>query len=317
MRILITGVTGFAGCHLLSFLGETKLGKLRIVGLSRRGKFLPGFEHLSRTIRLERDDLQSVGHLLKLLRAEKPDRIFHFAGYTDAARSFREPAAAWQGNWRTAFTLFRAIQRWGARPRVLVASSAAVYGNSVDAVTEESTLLPVSPYGVSKAAADLLAGQAFLSDGIPTVRARLFNVCGPGLPSTFALGAFVSQIVAIERGQRPPVLKVGDLTAERDYLPIRVVVRAYWDLVEKGVPGDAYNLASGKTYPMRQLLNQMLKLANQSIQIEPDPSRLRGTEVMRSNVDVSKLRRAIGWRPSLAVRQDLQEMLEHARWHQR
>jgi GDP-4-dehydro-6-deoxy-D-mannose reductase len=239
MKILITGVTGFAGCHLVSWLSQRQGSAVELFGVSRRGRWPAGFKQLKKCLRVLRFDWSSPRPLATLLRDLKPEAIFHLAGDTNVAGSFRAPSLAWKANWRTTFFLFEALRAWGGRPRVLLASSGAVYGQAEEVVTEQTELRPNSPYGASKAAADLLAGQVWRSDGIPTIRARLFNVCGPGLPPTLALGSFVQQIVAIERGRARPVLQTGKLSTARDYLHIRDVVRCYVELLQKGASRPA------------------------------------------------------------------------------
>lgn len=313
MKTLITGATGFAGSHFLERCRARGDEASGLVGLSRTGDWLPGFRDLRAYVRLRRFDWTSVARLKAILKQEQPDRILHLAGYTDPAGSFRDPAAAWEGNWRTTFTLLEAIKSWGGRPRALFASSGAVYGQADGRITESAELRPNSPYGASKAAADLLCHQVWKSDGLHIIRARLFNVSGPGLPDTLALGQFVRQIVAIERGEQEPALKLGDLSAERDFLDIRDALAAFEALMEHGEPGAAYNVASGVSQPMRRLVEQLLKLSTKRISIAQDPARMRPAETKKLQVEIGKLARTTGWRPQIDLAASLAEMLEAAR----
>lgn len=311
MRILVTGANGFAGVHLLERLRREPA--LELLGWSRSGQWLPGFADLEDAARLERIDWTDQADLRSRLLEFQPEAIFHLAGYSNPAASFREPEAAWAGNWHLTFRLLTALVDIGLKPRVLLASSGAIYGEAVGTITESTELRPGSPYATSKAAADLMAYQMHRSHGLPIIRARLFNVCGPGLPATFALGEFTRQLVAIERGEQEPILKHGNLEAERDYLDIRDVAEAYWQLLQHGQPGEAYNLARGEAQPMRYYLDLLAKECRRPVRTESEAARLRPTETRRLQVETLKLRATISWQPRIDILVSLREQLEFAR----
>src|SRR5436309_1939959 len=203
MRILLTGATGFAGSHL----AEALLCKpdVRLCGLSRRGEWPADQRHLADRVELRGVDLCDGAAVGQVLREVEPEQIFHVAGYAHVGRSFHEPDAAWAGN--------LAATRWGGKPRVLFVGSGLVYGDSDDPETprhEELLLRPNSPYAASKSAADLLSYQFTRDPGLHIVVARPFNHIGPRQAPDFAVASFARQVVAIERGEKSPVLETGN-----------------------------------------------------------------------------------------------------------
>src|ERR1700722_19145116 len=242
MRILVTGVTGFAGGHLAEALlarGAT------VVGVSRVGTWPPALLHLSGRVELRACDLCDDAALESLLREVRPERVCHLAGYARTGRSFDEPDAAWDGNLSTTRRLYDAVARWGGRPRILFIGSGLIYGSNAkdDRPPDElAPLRPGSPYAASKAAADLVSYQVFCAPGLDVVRARPFNHVGPRQDPEFAVAHFARQVVAIERGRQPPVLETGDLRPLRDLTDVRDTVAAYLLLLDKGRAGEAYNV---------------------------------------------------------------------------
>jgi GDP-4-dehydro-6-deoxy-D-mannose reductase len=178
---------------------------------------------------------------------------------------------------------------------------------------EDSPLRPVSPYGVSKAAADLLGCQYALSAGLDIVRVRPFNHIGPRQVPDFAVPSFARQLAEIQRGTRPPVLETGGLSAERDLTDVRDVVRAYLLLMKHGRTGEAYNVASGVSRTMQSVLDELIGLAGVQAEVRTRGDLLRPTEPMRMNVSIAKLRRETGWEPRVTFEQSLRDILEYWR----
>src|SRR5581483_3300721 len=201
MRNLITGVTGFAGGHLAEALlarGEV------VVGVSRRAAWPQGWGHLAGAFELRACDVADGAAVEAVLRAVRPERIYHLAGYAQTARSFQEPDAAWAGNLGATRALYEAVERWGGRPRVLFVGSGLVYGEADESCRlfdEECLLRPTSPYAASKAAADLVSYQFARAPGLDIVRARPFNHIGPGQSPGFAVPDFCRQVAAMTLGR--------------------------------------------------------------------------------------------------------------------
>jgi GDP-4-dehydro-6-deoxy-D-mannose reductase len=202
MRVLVTGITGFAGSHLAEAL--LAQGGVTLYGVSRRGQWAAPWQHLAGRVTLCRCDLGDRSAIDAVLREAKPDRIFHLAGYPHPGKSLNEPEAAWSGNLTATRVLYEAITTWGGRPRVVYVSSGMIYGDtdSPDQSFDETCLLrPLTPYAASKAAADLVSYQVARTQGLDIVRARPFNHIGPGQSSQFAVAHFTKQVAAIERGR--------------------------------------------------------------------------------------------------------------------
>lgn len=177
-------------------------------------------------------------------------------------------------------------------------------------IDEETPFRPNNPYGVSKVAQDMMALQYWLSHRLPTIRARSFNNIGPGQSDDFAASAFARQIAEIEIGQRPPVVTVGNLDAQRDFTDVRDVVRAYWALITSGVVGQVYNVGRGQAHPVRWLLETLLTLTPVQVEVKIDSTRLRPSDVPVSLCDNRRLVEATGWQPRVEIQQSLQDLLD-------
>ncbi len=315
MRVLITGTTGFVGSHLCRMLAAR--GGVELFGLSLQESWPAGFADLEAGVRLFPGDLCDGETVDTTLREVQPDQVYHLAGYADVGRSFQEAEVAWSGNLTATRSLYDAILRWGGRPRVLYVSSGMVYGESEHSqrpLDESAPLRPESPYAASKAAADLASYQYARCHELPIVRVRPFNHIGPAQSPRFAIAHFAHQIALIERGDQPPVLHVGNLWAERDFTDVRDVARAYALLLERGVPGEVYNLGSGRTFSIKTCLDRLLALSRVEIAIETDPALVRKVETATMQVDIRALQRATSWAPAYSIDQTLADTLNY--WRQ-
>lgn len=309
MRLLVTGATGFVGRHLVDLLIAE--GSHRLAGLARSGAATPD-------IPLHLLDLTTTDAVASVLRDLQPEGIFHLAGYANTSLSFREPAETWRQNLEATLSLYRAVEAWGGRPRILFVSSGAVYGDALQSgacCDEYMELLPNSPYAASKAAADLASFQAYCHPGLPIVRVRPFNQFGPGQTSAYAVSAFAEQIARIESGQQPPILKTGNLDAERDLTDVRDMVRAYLLLWEKGQPGEVYNAGRGEAVSMKSVVGQLLALTPREIHLQIEGERLRPTELATMRIKIDKLQRTTGWKPERSLSDSLRDVLDD--WRRR
>ncbi len=316
MRILVTGVTGFAGGHLVEALlagGQTELH-----GTSRRGEWPGSLRHLSGAVRLHACDLCDGAGVEALLRDVRPEQIYHLAGYAGAGQSLREPDAAWAGNLAATRTIFDAVHAWGGRPRILYVSSGLIYGDPEfpdQAQHERLPLCPTSPYATSKAAADLLSYQVTRVPGLEVVRVRPFNHIGPRQALGYAIADWAHQVAAIERGVQPPVLQTGNLTSRRDLTDVRDMVRAYVLLMEQGKSGDVFNVGTGTARPMQEFLDQLLALSPATIEVRQASGLVRQAETTVIRADASRLRAATGWAPSFDLPRTLADTLAYWRNH--
>ncbi len=269
-------------------------------------------------LKLVAANLSDPAEVQALVAACWPDRIYHLAGLAFVGDSWNSPWQTLEANLRPQVNLFQAVLALRLETRCLVVGSSEAYGRVPPAalpVDETCPFRPDNPYGVSKAAQDLLALQYFQSHGLPVVRVRPFNHIGPRQNRRFVAPAFASQIAAIEAGRQPPVIKVGNLSAERDMTDVRDIVRGYCLALEQGVPGDVYNLGAGRTYTMQALLDCLLSFTAAAIRVEVDPARLRPTDAPALVCNRARLQAATGWQPGIPFEQSLKDLLEYERTH--
>jgi GDP-4-dehydro-6-deoxy-D-mannose reductase len=314
MRILVTGVTGFVGGHLAEALLAD--GGAEVRGLARGPHWPPELQHLAGRVELHAVDLTDRMSVEAILRAVRPEQIYHLAGYAHAGQSFREPDAAWAGNLSATRALYDAVAAWGGGPRVLAVTSGLVYGvnERPDRPCDENTpLRPENPYAASKAAADLLGYQVTRWPGLDVVRVRPFNQIGPRQSPQFAVGSFARQLARIERGLDPPRLEVGDLSSARDLTDVRDMVEAHRRLMESGRKGETYNAGSGVAVRIADVLEELRGLSPARVEVVTAADRLRPADAAVLTADTAKLRQATGWQPRHTLRQTLRDTLDHWR----
>lgn len=313
MRILITGITGFVGGHLTELLAAE--GGHTVAGLSRHAVWPAQLVHLAGVANLYPAELADGPAVERVIREVRPDWVFHLAGYANPGKSFREPAACWADNLTATQSLYDAVARSGLSCRVLFASTGLVYGDpdGPGLVTESAVLKPASPYAASKAAADLMSYQYTRSPGLDIVRVRLFNQIGPRQPADYAVANFARQIAAAEAGKQEPVIRTGDLSAERDLTDVRDMVTACRLLIERGAKGEAYNAGRGRTWKIADVLAALVARAKVPVEVvsQPEPGRKADTAVTRA--DPAKLRRATGWEPRYELDRTLSDVLGYWR----
>jgi GDP-4-dehydro-6-deoxy-D-mannose reductase len=242
--------------------------------------------------------------------------IFHLAAQSNVPRSFEDPAATLTTNVIAQLHLFQAVLRLRQNPLLLIVGSNEMYGHVEPEelpLTEETPLRPVNPYAVSKAAQDLLAYQYHASHQLRTIRLRPFNHIGPRQSEQFVVSSFAAQIARIEAGQQAPVIRVGNLAAERDFTDVRDMVRAYALAAHHGRVALAYNIGSGHSVSIRWLLDTLLTFSTCDIAIEPDPARMRPSDVPRVLSDSRRFREHTGWAPQITLEQTLFDVLEYWR----
>lgn len=312
MRVLITGINGFVGGHLAEHL--LAIGGWDVWGLARQLSIaLPA---LQGRIEFVRAELRSFDQVASALERVRPEVIFHCAAQSNVPRSFDDPIDTLQSNIFAQLNLFQAVLRLHQNPLMLIITSNEIYGNvrPEELPLDEATpLRPVNPYAVSKAAQDLLAYQYHVSHRLRTIRLRPFNHIGPRQSEQFVASAFGAQIARIEAGLQEPLLRVGNLTAERDFTDVRDVVRAYALAARHGQVGLAYNIGSGRCVSIRWLLDTLLAFCERDIAVEPDPSRARPADVPRVLSESSRFREHTGWEPQLPLEQTLYDILEYWR----
>jgi GDP-4-dehydro-6-deoxy-D-mannose reductase len=296
VRSLVTGGKGFVGSWLTAFLAEL------------------GDEVIAIDHEVDVTDAQAVR--AAVLDAA-PEALYHLAGRTHVGRSWAEPSAVFQVNATGTLHVLEAARACDPMPRVLLVSSAEVYGTVEESalpVGEDAGLAPVTPYAASKVAAEFLGVQAHLAHGLPVIRVRPFNHVGPGQPTGFVVPSFAERIVeARRRGVRS--LPVGNLSARRDLTDVRDVVRAYRLLVDRAPAGEVYNVCSGRAVSVESVAHRMLELAGIELELVTDPELARPVDVPVMRGDPAKLEAATGWRPEIDLDRTLGDVLEE--WESR
>jgi GDP-4-dehydro-6-deoxy-D-mannose reductase len=309
MRTLITGINGFVGGHLAEWL--LHLGGWDIWGVSRT---LPlGLAHLNDDVRPVQADLRDAEAVRQVIEQVRPEVVFHLAGQTFVPESFSHPADTLTTNILAQLHIFLALIELELPCRVLVAGSNEEYGpiRPEDVPVDEDTpLRPASPYGVSKVAQDMLALQYHQSHQLDVVRVRPFNHIGPRQSERFVASSFAAQIARIEQGQQPPVLRVGNLSARRDFTDVRDMVRAYVLAVETGEAGQVYNIGSGTPVAIQDLLDRLLAASSAMVEVQTDPARMRPVDIPTVACDARSFRERTGWQPQIDLDQTLRDILD-------
>lgn len=311
-KILITGITGFAGSFLAEHLAASDN---EIHGTYQSETSLRNLDAVKEKVQVHQVDLVNTEKVLALITQVQPQELYHLAALTSPAASFQQPAETITNNISAQLNIFNGLKHNGlTQTRVLVTSSAEVYGkiDPENIPTDEATpLRPVTPYAVSKIAQDYLGLQYFLSDHISVIRIRPFNHTGPRQSPQFAVAAFAKQIAEIEKGKQEPVVKVGNLEAKRDVTDVRDMVKAYALAMEKATPGEVYNIGQDSSHTMQSILDTLLSLSSKEIRVEQDPQRVRPSEIPELLCNSSKFKAATGWKPEIPLEQTLKDTLEY------
>jgi len=309
VRLLVTGAGGFVGGHLVDYLHaeqpEVEVHGVVIPHGSVSWRAASG----ARVLEADLNDPLAAAAVVEEVR---PDRIIHLAGQSSVHLSWLDPAGTLRTNVLGIVHLLDAARARGLRPAVLVVGSAEEYGKAAPEempLREDAPLRPASPYAVSKVAQGALALLYGPAGGMRVVLTRTFHHTGPGRGEAFAESSFARQLAEIEAGLRPPVLKVGNLEAVRDFADVRDVVRAYWMLLDGGEGGTAYNVCTGRGRRIRDLLDVLLAASGARVEVRVDPDRLRPSDVPTQVGDPSRLRAATGWEPRLPIERTLGDLL--------
>ena len=316
MRVLITGITGFVGSHM----AEYALAKgAQVFGSTRWRSKTENIEHLRSKVTFIESDLRDLSSVRALLETSVPDYVVHLAAQSFVGVSWHAPAETLTTNIISQVNLLEALRGLKMSPRFLAVGSSEEYGLVLEdevPIKETNPLRPLSPYAVSKVTQDMMAYQYFKSYGLPIIRTRAFNHEGPRRGDVFVTSNFARQVAEIEAGLREPVVYVGDLTPRRDYSDVRDIVRGYWLLLERGEPGEVYNLCSGRSWSIQQVLDFVLNLSTvKGITVKTDPARLRPSDVMILEGDPTKMHKATGWKVEIPFERTLTELLDY--WRQR
>jgi GDP-4-dehydro-6-deoxy-D-mannose reductase len=318
LRVLITGITGFAGSHLAEYC--LARGDVEVFGTARWRSRMDNVGDITDDITLMDCDLKDSVAVRHCLAEIRPEFIFHLAAQSFVPTSWKAPVETVCTNMVGEINLFEAMRELGLveGTRIQLAGSSEEYGMVYEdevPITEDNPLRPLSPYGVSKVGQDLLGYQYHESYGLYTVRTRAFNHTGPRRGDVFVSSNFARQIATIEKNKTEPVIKVGNLDARRDFTDVRDMVKAYWLALEKGEAGEVYNLGSGKDVTIRKMLDILLSFSDLGIEVEQDPSRMRPSDVEILLADTTRFHDLTGWEPEIPLEKTLEDLLNY--WRER
>ncbi|HET6464317.1 MAG TPA: GDP-mannose 4,6-dehydratase [Nitrospiria bacterium] len=312
-KAFVTGINGFVGSHLAELLLSEGYS---VFGLSVN-RDLAHLSTVESRVSIAYGDIRD-GKVVKDVLAEvKPDYIYHLAGSAFVPDADADPRLVYEVNVLGTLNLLETVRSGRLSPRILIVGSGEVYGPVPEErlpVNEDFPLNPTSPYGVTKACADLLASQYAASYQMDVVRVRPFNHIGPRQSEQFVCSSFAKQIVEIEKGLRKPVLEVGNLEARRDFTDVRDVVKAYRTVVEKAHRGEVYNVGSGRAWKIADLVTLLIgQSAVKKIEIRHEQVRVRPNDLQVMLCDPSKLQKQLGWKPMIPIERTLRDLLEYWR----
>jgi len=305
MRILVTGAGGFVGRHLVR--------ELAINGHETFAFDVKFSTPVDKAIDAFIGDLRDSETVRRIVASVKPEACIHLGAISFVPAGKTDPELMFSVNVIGTVNVLEALRKHSAGSRILVISSAQVYGStgSVRAVSENKPIAPVSMYAISKATADLTTLAYARQFNMHTMTARPNNHTGPGQSARFAVPSFARQVKAIARGESEPVIKVGNLESERYFIDVRDVARAYRLLIEKGRPGEAYNISSQNRIKIGTLLDNICSLAGIKPQYIVDPEKFRPTD-SSPILDISKLQNVTGWKPEIDLFKTLRDILSES-----
>lgn len=290
---LVTGISGFVGRHLQQHLTE-------------RGWHVYGLDVRSEKKDVFVGDLTNRTEISRVITECKPDVVFHLAGVIKS----ETPEIFYRVNLQGTLSLFDAIIASEYRPRVIVASSSAVYGRTSGEkpITERMQLHPVTDYAVSKVAQEVAALRYYDSYALPVMIVRMFNLLGPGQPADLACSAFARQIALAEQGGKTEIV-TGNLDARRDFVDVRDAVRAFEMIAQKGRPGQIYNVCSERGVAIKKCLSEMMSMSTKQLSAKVDADRVQKNDVPVQVGGYQKLHNATGWSPKISLKQSLSDLL--------
>lgn len=311
-RALITGVLGSGGSYMAEHILESHPG-VQVHGIARWHSARRHADALDKVI-LHECDLMDFGSVVAALEASRPDAIFHLASHANVRASFETPGVVLANNVLGTSNLFEAVRRLRLGPVIQLCSTSEVYGqvNPKDVpIREEAPLRPVSPYAVSKTAQDLLGWSYFKSFGLRIIRTRMFAYLNPRRTDLFAT-SFARQVAWIEQGLQKE-LRHGNLGSVRTFIDVRDAMRAYWEAIVHGRPGEAYNIGGNTTMTVGECLKRLIAMSRVRIKTRQDPALMRPADVTLQIPCVDKFVAATGWRPRYGFDESLKQLLEHWR----
>jgi len=313
-KAFVTGITGFAG----SFLAEHLVSKgFEVSGTYLFPESVGNIAPIKDSVILYKVDLAQRDAVSAAISKAKPDLLFHLAAIATTGDSFSNAGEVIINNITAQLNILDSLLEHNLKKcKALIVSSGDIYGNVAEEnlpISENESLKPMNPYSISKIAQDFMGLQYFLAHELPVVRVRPFNHIGPRQSPGFVVSAFAKKIAEIEKGIRPPILTAGNLETSRDFSDVRDMMRAYLLALEKGIPGDVYNIGSGTSYKISDILNKLLSFSNKQIKVEVDNSLVRKKDAKESRCDNKKFVDLTGWKATIPIEKSLKDTLDYWR----
>lgn len=308
-KALIIGAAGFVGHYLINHLREQ-------YGWSVTATKMKAEELVEDGITVRDLDILEKGEIETLLREEKPDYIFHLAAQSSVALSWKNPQLTVDINIKGTCNLLEAVRNLDHKPRLLLIGSGEEYGYILpeeSPVAETNQVRPGNIYAATKACQNMFGNIYAKAYDMDVMMVRAFNHIGPNQLPTFVVADFCSQVAAIEKGEKEPVLYVGNLSAKRDFTDVRDVVQAYGLIMQHGKRGLTYNVGRGASVAIQEILEKILGFAKVPIKVEVDEKKLRPVDIPDITADIHLLQKDTGWQPEIPLEQTLEETLEYWR----
>ena len=304
MKFFITGATGFVGCHLRDFLRSPEH---QIWGTT-----FPEKLEVSAEDTLFYLDIRSESDVFQIIKEVQPDGVFHLAAVSNVRHSWERRKETLETNIIGTLNLFEAIRKFSPQSRIIFISSSDVYGTCSllkGRLSEGDELLAVNPYAYTKWSGEILSGFYNRIESMDILIARPFPHTGPGQSPDFVCSDWAHQIACVEKEIAAPEIKVGNISAHRDFTDVRDVVRAYALLMEKGRKGEVYNVCSGKSYSLEKILKTLLSFSSASIAVRIDSRKIRKVDIPRLVGNNKKIEQEISWKPQIPIDRSLHDLL--------
>lgn len=310
-KALIIGAAGFVGRYLAEHLQAEYGMNVAVTKLAHENLDIEGTDVYDL-------DIMNKEEIVSLLFKVRPDYIFHLAAQSSVGVSWKNPGLTVDINIKGSINVMDAIRELYYKPKVLLIGSGEEYGHIKEGetpVTENNMLRPGNIYAATKVCQNMIGNIYAKAYDMDLMMVRAFNHIGPTQAPIFVVADFCKQVAEIEKGLRPPVMYVGNLSAKRDFTDVRDVVRAYALLVQKGTAGETYNVGNGHAVSIRDILDMIISMSDKDIKVEVDPNKLRPVDVPIIEADTNKLKQATGWEQTIELKQTIEETLNY--WRER
>lgn len=313
MKVLITGIGGFAGSHLADYILSNTNSQL--FGILRDLEKDDNIRHHERHIELSMCEISDFQSVFRIVKEVKPDIIFHMAGQAFVPSSFEYAADTFKTNVIGTINIFEAVKACEISPRIIVVTSGEVYGETFGHPTlhsEQSIPQPVNPYAASKTSVDYI-GQTYKKyEGLNIVIARPFNHTGPRQKPSFVCSSLAKQIVTIQKSKFPKILRVGNIKARRDFTDVRDIVRGYWMLSQiDNKHNYIFNLCSGSIFSIEEIIKLYEEIIGDKFELNVEPKRLRGYDIQLLAGNANAINHSVGWKAEIPFKQTLTDLLEY------